>query len=1070
MPNTPMTHNNPNLFWCRGTLRLAVSLAFVVSGVTLGLMAVVAELAPNTGANSASANAVSSALGSARPARSWLDDPRAAPLARILARAPVRGNVVPPLLQRPAVQMPTRQLRRRASGSMAAASASTPGVITTFAGQGSGDGGPANTANLSSSGRIFAGSDGTLYISDFGFHNRLRAVDSSGTIQTVAGTGSYTFSGDGGPATAAAIYGPDGMAQVSAGNLYITDYFSCRVRKIDTSGIITTYAGSGICEYTGDFVPATLAGVAPGSLAMDANDNLYIADSFDFRIRKVDRSTGIITTVAGNGTSGCNEDFTSCQDSGDGLPAVAATLSFPITVTVDPAGNLYIVSYRSSQIRKVDTSGIISTVAGNGYCGTNDCVQGQAEVFSGDGGPAINASLGHPIGFAVDGAGNFYIADNFNHRIRKVDASGIISTVAGDGYQYCAYNALAGRAFCQGRHTGDGGPATEASLSHPADLTVDPAGNIYFVNTDVYPGQRIRKIDLSGTITTFAGNGTEGFSGDGMLSTRADIDTGFNFYGGNPFGTATDEAGNLYIADRFNNRIRKVDAVTGIITTVAGDGYIDAGLKSDGFYNAQGRYSGDGGPATQASLNFPEAVAVDTGGNLYIADTQNNRIRKVDSSGVISTVAGTGELNGRCIEIRDNGPATSACLSFPNAVAVDTTGNLFIKHGIDRVRKVDANGVITTYAGGNNSFNPDPNCPPGSSTGETGPATCVQLDLRGIALDAAGNLYISDGFNAGRVRKVDASLSSDGTRHIQTVAGNGQFGELGDGGPATAATIDSPRGLAVDLAGNLFIGEYFPSRVRKVDRAGIITTIAGGGPGGEGGQEYGFSKGTFCGDGGSPLDACLSYVGGLAVDGTGSLYIATMGPASERIRKVAGIVPLPIDLIRVVSRKVHGSAGPFDIELPHTGASGIEPRSGRAGSAYQVVFTFAASVTLDSASVTPAAGKTAEVDGPPVVSPDGKEVTVNLKNVSNAQRVTIKLLGVSDGTNSNDVSVQMGVLLGDTTGDGVVNSGDITQTRRQSGQITTEANKRIDLSTDGVINSGDITLVRRQSGTALPTP
>ncbi len=224
---------------------------------------------------------------------------------------------------------------------------------------------------------------------------------------------------------------------------------------------------------------------------------------------------------------------------------------------------------------------------------------------------------------------------------------------------------------------------------------------------------------------------------------------------------------------------------------------------------------------------------------------------------------------------------------------MDTAGNIFINDaGNHRIRKVDASGVITTYAGGDGDSSRFP-CPPVSNHGDSGPATCAKLDPRGIALDAKGNLYISTGFLSGLVRKVDASLSSDGTHHIHTVAGNGQYGETVDGGRATESEVAGPRGLAVDSAGNLYIAEFYSGKVRKVDRAGIMTTVAGGGSGAVGGGDWILEHGVYCGDGGSPLDACLRFVGGLAVDGAGNLYIATIGEASERIRRVAGIVPIP---------------------------------------------------------------------------------------------------------------------------------------------------------------------------------
>ncbi|MDL1973176.1 MAG: sugar-binding protein, partial [Deltaproteobacteria bacterium] len=342
----------------------------------------------------------------------------------------------------------------------------------------------------------------------------------------------------------------------------------------------------------------------------------------------------IIETVAGNGTLGY---------SGDGGPAAQAELTYPCGVAVDGSGNLYIADRWNWCIRKVDTSGIITTVAGDGAWWGG---------YSGDGGPAAQAKLDYPCGVAVDGSGNLYIADTFNHCIRKVDTSGIITTVAGDGTL---------------GYSGAGGPADQAELNWPDDVTVDGSGNLYIADTI---NCCVRKVDTSGIITTVAGDGTRGYSGDGGPATQA------KFY--DPHGVAVDASGNLYIADRRNHCIRKVDT-SGIITTVAGDG-------TDG-------YSGDGGPAAQAKLDFPRGVAVDGSGNLYIADTDNDRIRKVDTSGIITTVAGDGTYGYS----GDGGPAAQAELKRPYGVAVDGSGNLYISDmNNDRIRKV---GSSSAFAG-----------------------------------------------------------------------------------------------------------------------------------------------------------------------------------------------------------------------------------------------------------------------------------------------------------------------------------------------------------------------------------
>jgi len=331
---------------------------------------------------------------------------------------------------------------------------------------------------------------------------------------------------------------------------------------------------------------------------------------------------GIISTLAGDGTAG---------SSGDGGVATSAQLNLPNGVAVDSSGNLYIADRYNDRIRKVTSGGLISTEAGTNAFG-----------YSGDGGPATSAQLNYPAGVAVDSSGNLYIADRDNDRIRKVTSGGIISTVAGTG----AWG-----------YSGDGGAATDAQLYAPRGVAVDSSGNLYIADFD---NHRIRKVTSSGIISTMAGTGAFGYSGDGGAATSAQLDS--------PTGIAVDSSGNLYIADLFNHRIRKV--TSGIISTVAGTG-------------AQG-YSGDGGAATSAQLNRPYGVAVDSSGNLYIADRDNHRIRKV-TSGIISTVAGTGVASYS----GDGGAATSAQLNYPYGVAVDSSGNLYIADRSNhRIRKI----------------------------------------------------------------------------------------------------------------------------------------------------------------------------------------------------------------------------------------------------------------------------------------------------------------------------------------------------------------------------------------------
>jgi trimeric autotransporter adhesin len=682
------------------------------------------------------------------------------------------------------------------------------GIITTYAGTGipgfSGDGGAATAAQFYYTTGLAIDGSGNLYIADY-VNQRVRKVNTSGIISTIAGTGVFGYGGDGGAATAAMLNDPLGVAADYAGNVYVSDFGNSRIRKITTSGIISTFAGTGVSGFSGDGGPATSAQLfLPYTVALDANGNILIADSYNYRLRKVNNGNSIPYF-----TGGLSQNLTVCQNSslnpinsllavidtdigqletwsllsgpfhgtavasdttistgGTVLPAglsysptvgYSGNDTFKVTVndgtafdtitiyvTVNPAPSaitggtgIFIGTYAtlgdattggtwSSSNIAVATVGsttgfvtgtgtgvvtisytlltgcfvtttlnvspyagqIITTIAGNGTPG-----------FGGDGSAATAANLNQPWGVAVDAAGNVYIADELNNRIRKVNTSGVISTIAGTG---------------SAGFGGDGFAATSALLNHPYDVIVDASGNVYVADAG---NNRIRKINTSGVISTIAGNGLTVFGGDGGPATAAGL------WG--PSGIAMDASGNLFIcAD--GTRVRKVNT-SGVISTFAGNGTVG--------------FSGDGLPATAAQLHNPVSVAVDPSGNVLIADQLNRYIRKVNTSGIISSVAGNGTLGYS----GDGGLANSAALNDPWGIITDAVGNIFIgDHGNNRVRRVNSSSIINTVAGNGVA----------GYSGDQCAATSGQINTHwGICTDASGNIYIADGGNH-RVRKI----------------------------------------------------------------------------------------------------------------------------------------------------------------------------------------------------------------------------------------------------------------------------------------------------------------------------
>jgi hypothetical protein len=576
------------------------------------------------------------------------------------------------------------------------------GTISTFAGTPpsfaygatcgyGGDGGAATSAILNCPYGVAVDKSGNVYIADTDNYRIREVTVSNGEINTVAG-GSYCVGagaacGDGGPATSAGISQVFSLALDGSGNVYIADAYNYEIREFSVGGNITTVAGNGTCGYSGDGGAATSAELAgPMAVAVDSPGNIFIADTGNYRIRAVTVSNGKINSVAGAG-SGCPGQTDSI---GDGCAATSAEISSVQGVAVDSSDDIFIADLDNLAIREVTASnGIINTVAGNGL-----------PSFTGNGIPATNAALNTPWGATSDSAGNIYIADQYNCIVREVNATTrIITTIAGTPGS-CGYS-------------GDGGPATSAQLNWPSRVALH-AGKVYIADTW---NAVVREVDATGTITTFAGGPPETceYPGDGGPATSACL------Y--HPYGLAVDRAGNVYIADSGNSRIREVS--DGIINTVAGGGTGCPGQTDT---------AGDGCPATSASLNLPEDVAADALGNLYIADTDSHRIRMVNTRGIISTFAGGGSTLG------DGGPANEASLFFPQGVAVDAAGDVLIADTFNRlVRWVDGESIIHTVAG---CFSCNPEAGFFGDGGLGTGATLWQPT--GVGVDPSGNIYVAD--------------------------------------------------------------------------------------------------------------------------------------------------------------------------------------------------------------------------------------------------------------------------------------------------------------------------------------
>jgi DNA-binding beta-propeller fold protein YncE len=708
------------------------------------------------------------------------------------------------------------------------------GVVTTLAGKagtsGSADG-TGTAATFNNPIGIAVDSSGDVYVGDTG-NSTIRKVTSAGVVTTLAGTNGTAGFADG-TGTAAQFNYPVSIAINSSGNLIVADYNNSVLRQVTPAGAVTTIVGTGLQHGRVDATGAAARFDHPSGVRLDSSGNIFVTDYISSLVRKVS-SSGEVTTLAGAGGARGYRD-------GTGTITSPGLFNQPWSVTVDAAGNAYVADTSNHVIKKVTPAGVVTTFAGTlGFVGTTD-------------GGVGTGRFRYPESIVWSSTtGKFYVADSGNHTVRVVAADGTVST-------------LAGQAGVSGTTDGTG---TAALFNGPTGVTLDGSGNIFVADTT---NNEIRRVTPDGVVTTFVGQTTAGTS-DGA-GTSAQFSS--------PHGLAVDAAGNLFVADTGNHTIRKVTP-DGTVSTFAG---------------IAGTIGADDGPVASATFYNPTALAFDSAGNLYVADRGNNVIRLITPGGTVTTVGGqigaSGSLDGTGDNARFNGP---------NGIAIDGAGNLYVADtfnstlrkgtllsssggtgsGVQTYRsttaptgdlsigdlwyKTDTSGQVTAVYRWNGSQWID-------ITGDTsGSGTSFLLHPVGLALDlSGGNLYVADTGNHA-IKKIVISSGE-----ISTFAGTVGTSGSADG-TGTAATFNSPKGVAWDGTNSiLYVADTGNATIRKITAAGVVTTLAGS-P-----ANHGYQDGT-----GS--DAYFSVPVGLSVDSGGNLFVTDAGSATIRYVTTAGVV------------------------------------------------------------------------------------------------------------------------------------------------------------------------------------
>ncbi|MEO6995369.1 MAG: MBG domain-containing protein [Lacunisphaera sp.] len=648
-----------------------------------------------------------------------------------------------------------------------------------------------------------------VYVADSRNHT-IRKIDSNGVVTTFAGSANAPGSADG-IGTQARFNQPDGVAVDAAGNVYVADTANSTIRKITATGVVTTLAGAagnfGSTDGTGR--AALFSG--PYGVAVDGSGNVYVADTGNHVIREI-TAAGVVTTIAG--TAG---NYGAADGTGS-----AAQFDNPMGIAVDGSNNIYVADVSNSTIRKIAPGGVVTTLAG------------KAGVVGAADGTGSAAQFRYAPGVSVDGSGNVYVADWNNFTIRKITPAGVVTTLAG----------LAGYG---GATDGTGGAAR---FNYPPGVAVSSTtGNVYVAD---YYNYTIRKITSGGVVTTLAGLASSAGFANG---------TGGAAQFNEPQGVAVDGAGNVYVADTANHVIRKITAA-GVTTTLAGTA------------GSPGSADGSG---SAAQFNSPSGLAVDGSGNVYVADANNGTIRKITTSGIVSTFAGNANLRGWA-----DGAVNLARFGVPSGVAVDAAGNVYVAETDNNtIRKISA-GVVTTLAG--------------SATDRgavDGTGSAARFNYPGsVAVDSSGNVYVADTQNYSIRKITPAGL-------VTTFAGSSGISSITDG-TGSAARFNFPTGVAVDSSGTVYVADSGLPTIRKITPAGLVTTLAGGG-----------NLGSLDGVGAS---AQFLNPSGIALDGAGNLYVADTD--NNVIRKG---VSLPVIVLQSQARQVLSPGQSLTLSVTATG-------------------------------------------------------------------------------------------------------------------------------------------------------